>query len=80
LFGFGIMSDQLEYLRFGILTSASGDITTVDALAVRKAIQDALMQTFGLSYAGVYVDVLWVGAVKENDSVSRHTVIRASSE
>ena len=31
-----------------------------DALLVRRALQDALSQTFGLVSAGTYMDILWV--------------------
>ena len=31
-----------------------------DALLIRRALQDALSQTFGLVSAGTYMDILWV--------------------
>lgn len=31
-----------------------------DALTLRKSIQDALGQSFGMVYSNTYVDVLWV--------------------
>jgi hypothetical protein len=32
----------------------------VDALTLRKAIQDAVSRAFGLVHAGTYADILWV--------------------
>ncbi|KAJ7271169.1 hypothetical protein C8J57DRAFT_1065119 [Mycena rebaudengoi] len=33
---------------------------TVDALALRQALQESLAQSFGLTASGTHVDVLWV--------------------
>ncbi|KAG6899622.1 hypothetical protein C0993_008564 [Termitomyces sp. T159_Od127] len=33
-----------------------------DALGLRKTLQDALTQTFGITSAGLYIDVLWLAA------------------
>ena len=41
-----------HYIRFRISPPSS------DALSIRKAISDALLQTFGLSAESTYVDVL----------------------
>jgi hypothetical protein len=43
-----------------------------DALAVRRAVQDALAPTLGASRAGAYVDVLWAGPCE--------AVVRAGAE
>ncbi len=43
-----------HYLRVAL------DPPCADALTVRKALQDALQQSFGLTAANTYVDVLWV--------------------
>ncbi|KIP03034.1 hypothetical protein PHLGIDRAFT_78213 [Phlebiopsis gigantea 11061_1 CR5-6] len=43
-----------HYLRFSISPACS------DGLTVRKAFQDALLQSFGLTAANIYVDILWL--------------------
>ncbi|KIJ41103.1 hypothetical protein M422DRAFT_172777 [Sphaerobolus stellatus SS14] len=48
------LSSEYRYLRI----SASPRIT--DALSLRKLLADAMMQSFGLSRAGTYMDVLWI--------------------
>jgi hypothetical protein len=55
------------YLRLSTPFSADAD-----ALAVRRAVQDALAPTLGASRAGAYVDVLWAGP--------REAVVRAGAE
>ena len=45
-----------------------------DGLLIRKSIQDALADMFGLTSAGTYVDVLFV------DEPGSETVIRVSPE
>ena len=48
-----LKSDQ-HYVRFSV------DPPTTDALTVRKALQDALLQSFGLTAANIYIDILWI--------------------
>ena len=43
-----------HYLKFSVDPHCS------DALTVRKTIQDALLQSFGLTSANIYLDVLWL--------------------
>jgi hypothetical protein len=43
-----------HYLRFSITPACS------DGLTVRKTLQDALLQSFGLTSANTYVDILWL--------------------
>ncbi|KAH9943900.1 hypothetical protein B0H21DRAFT_747489 [Amylocystis lapponica] len=43
-----------HYIRFAVSPPCA------DALTLRKAIQDALGQSFGLVSANTYLDVLWV--------------------
>ena len=43
-----------HYLRFSIEPACA------EPLTVRKAFQDALLQTFGLTSANTYIDVLWL--------------------
>ncbi len=43
-----------HYIRF------AANPPCTDALTLRKTIQDALLQSFGLTSANTYVDVLWV--------------------
>lgn len=45
-----------------------------DVLLIRKALQDALSETVGITFAGTYVDVLYV-----NESGSE-TVVRVNAE
>ncbi|RDB17738.1 hypothetical protein Hypma_001052 [Hypsizygus marmoreus] len=42
-----------HYIRFAVSPP------TTDALTLRKALQDALTQTFGITSAGLYTDILW---------------------
>ena len=43
-----------SYLRFALSPSCN------DALTIRKLLQDALLQSFGLTSANTQVDILWV--------------------
>ena len=58
-----IKSNQ-HYIRFSL------DPPCEDAMIVRKALQDALLQSFGLTSANLYIDVLWLSGD------GRQTVIR----
>ncbi|KAL4254698.1 hypothetical protein ABKN59_004442 [Abortiporus biennis] len=42
-----------HYIRFKFEPACS------DAFTVRKLLQDALLQTFGMTSANIYMDVLW---------------------
>ncbi|OCH92559.1 hypothetical protein OBBRIDRAFT_726545 [Obba rivulosa] len=48
------MEPSHHYIRFSISPPSA------DALSLRKALQDALAQAFGLVAANTYVDVLWL--------------------
>lgn len=43
-----------HYIRFSVSPANTG------GLIIRKTLQDALLQSFGLTSANVYVDVLWL--------------------
>lgn len=43
-----------HYIRFALAPPCS------DALMIRKHLQDALLQSFGLTSANTQVDILWV--------------------
>lgn len=43
-----------HYLRFAISPPCS------DALTARKILQDALLQSFGLTSANTQIDILWI--------------------
>ena len=47
-------SSTNHYLRFAISPACP------DELTVRKAFQDALLQSFGLTSANIYLDILWL--------------------
>lgn len=32
----------------------------IDTLSLRKSLQDALTQTFGLTSSSIYIDILWI--------------------
>ncbi|EMD30906.1 hypothetical protein CERSUDRAFT_100878 [Gelatoporia subvermispora B] len=48
------MEPANHYIRFSVSPP------NTDALTLRKALQDALSQTFGLVAANTYIDILWV--------------------
>lgn len=48
------LKSSYHYIRFSV-TPAS-----LDGLTIRKTIQDALLQSFGLVSANIYMDVLWL--------------------
>lgn len=43
-----------HYLRFAVSPACQ------DALTIRKLLQDALLQSFGLTSANTYMDILWL--------------------
>lgn len=43
-----------HYLRLAVTPPRA------DGLSVRKTLQDALLQSFGLTSANTYIDVLWL--------------------
>jgi hypothetical protein len=56
-----------HYIRFSIsisesppLDSAFADALAVDALQIRRVLQNALAQSFGAALSHIYLDVLWV--------------------
>lgn len=73
------MTLDRRYVRLAV-TSGTTSAGLVDELTVRKAVQDALAQTFGTSYANAYVDILWVGELKHRGETVQHAVFRASAE
>ncbi|KAK0460702.1 uncharacterized protein EV420DRAFT_1478451 [Desarmillaria tabescens] len=60
------MNTNYHYMRF--LVSPK----TADALSLRQAIQNALVQTFGIVGGSIYLDILWV-AEDGNEMVLRTT-------
>ncbi|KAG6811504.1 hypothetical protein H0H92_007106 [Tricholoma furcatifolium] len=58
------MHSQYHYIRIA-LTPPS---TYRDALTIRKTLQDALTQTFGVTSAGLHVDILWVAEDSSDDA------------
>ncbi|KAF9484189.1 hypothetical protein BDN70DRAFT_798198 [Pholiota conissans] len=58
------LTSENHYLRFSVTPS------TKNELAIRKTIADALTQSFGLTSAATYVDVLWISE-DGNDCVIR---------
>lgn len=69
------------YIRLGLSTGIKAEF---DPLLLRKALQDALTQTFGLSFAGAQIDILSIHdtGFDANDSSIRtgEAVIRVSKE
>ncbi|OSX58012.1 hypothetical protein POSPLADRAFT_1124173, partial [Postia placenta MAD-698-R-SB12] len=63
------LPSSYHYVRFTATPSCT------DAVTVRKSIQDALGQTFGMLYANTYVDILWIA-----DDGSETVVRVAASE
>lgn len=59
-----ILPAEYHYIRFSLAPPC-------DVLAVRKSLQDSLTQSFGITSAGTYMDVLWVSPM------GSETVIRA---
>jgi hypothetical protein len=57
---------KYSYLRLKVVHLSNIDSTKddepVDAVTLRKSLQEALTQTFGLSGSGTYIDVLWTGS------------------
>ncbi|KZT68022.1 hypothetical protein DAEQUDRAFT_672063 [Daedalea quercina L-15889] len=48
------LASSYHYVRFSLAPACA------DALSIRKSIQDAFTQSFGLVSANTYVDILWV--------------------
>jgi hypothetical protein len=68
-----------HYLRLRVDSHLSTNtaILAVDALTVRRAIQDALAQSFGTTNAHTYLDVLYTGsAADESAGTTRDVVVR----
>lgn len=49
-----LLQTSNHYIRLSITPPSS------DALTIRKAIQDALTQTFGVISSSTYLDILWI--------------------
>jgi hypothetical protein len=45
---------EYHYIRLAVFPG------NVDALSLRKNLQDALTQTFGLTSSSMYIDILWI--------------------
>ena len=70
-----------HYIRFAIAPplspdggSSSSSSSSSDGLQIRRALQDALAQSFGAARSHTYLDVLWVA------SSGDECVVRASSQ
>lgn len=63
-----LFSNRHSYIHFSINPPCT------DALKLRKAIQDGLAETFGITASGTYLDILWIA---ESGS---EIVIRLSEE
>jgi len=61
-----------HYIRFAIAPALSPDGS--DGLQIRRALQDALAQSFGAALSHTYLDVLWVATSGDE------CVVRASSQ
>ncbi|KZP05376.1 hypothetical protein FIBSPDRAFT_847812, partial [Athelia psychrophila] len=61
-----ILPAEYHYILFALAPPC-------DALLVRKALQDALAQAFGLTSAGTHMDVLWVSPPSPASSSSSTT-------
>ncbi|KAK7688772.1 hypothetical protein QCA50_008311 [Cerrena zonata] len=61
------LSSNYHYIKLAITPPCK------DAITLRKSIQGGLSQSFGLTSANIYVDILWVA------SEGAETVIRVSS-
>lgn len=57
-----------HYIKFSVNPAC------LDALTIRKSVQDALLQSFGLTYANIYMDILWLA------ETGGEVVIRLSSK
>lgn len=63
-----------HYIRFSISPPmVHSPSSPPDALQIRRALQDALAQSFGITLSHVYLDVLWVA------TSGAECVVRASS-
>ncbi|KAI0000768.1 hypothetical protein BJV74DRAFT_949605 [Russula compacta] len=64
-----------HYIRFSISPPLehSSSSSSPDALQIRRALQDALAQSFGITLSHAYLDVLWVA------TSGAECVVRASS-
>jgi hypothetical protein len=68
-----------HYIRFAIAPPLTPDgggssSSSSDGLQIRRALQDALAQSFGAARSHTYLDVLWVA------SSGDECVVRASSQ
>jgi hypothetical protein len=63
-----------HYIRFAIAPALSPDDSSSDGLQIRRALQDALAQSFGAALSHTYLDVLWVATSGDE------CVVRASSQ
>jgi hypothetical protein len=61
-----------HYVRLSIASSTSSNSTT-DALQIRRALQDALAQSFGTALSHAYLDVLWVEEVDASSGTGTGT-------
>ena len=48
-----VLPPEYYYIRFSVSPPC-------DVLAIRKALQDSLAQSFGITSSNTYMDVLWV--------------------
>jgi len=58
-----IMSRQSHYLCLSVAPVNAAQLTSgtdIDVLTIRKALQDALAELFGITAAGTYMDILAV--------------------
>ena len=55
-----------HYIRFSMQPRCT------EVLLIRKSIQDALADMFGLTFAGTYIDVLFVNALGSESVVRVH--------
>lgn len=62
-----------EHIYMRLSVDARGDNIAAGELGIRKAIQDAIAQTFGASMSHTYIDILWIGLSATN---ATETVIR----
>ena len=63
-----------HYIRFAIAPALSPDDGGSDGLQIRRALQDALTQSFGAALSHTYLDVLWVATSGDE------CVVRANSQ
>jgi hypothetical protein len=59
-----ILPNNYRYIRFSVKPSVT------DALTLRKLLETAMLQSFGVSRAATYMDVLWISE-EGHDAVIR---------